>query len=343
MNKKELVDALADAANKGDTARAKELVAQGADPEKTAEYFIGPPLLLAVNGGHEETARWLLESKVKLPRGLLRTAAYSNGMWPPKFAWLVRQLIEDGADLKYAGGAGDGGSTAMHMICDPELLELALAHGGTLNLKDDEGATPLHWAARTGGERLIGLLIDKGADPNAKDRKGKTPLDYAKARGKYGKAAVALLQQRTGQKPKPPKKGSWQKVEDDLVKRTTKALATFAKKHQSETFGRFAFDCNAAYAEVLPSLQPADAKPLWTIGDWKYQELACFELDLEGIDDAEEIEPFMTMACQALIRLEKSKAFASLARSPKFETLAINHDEGEAAAKKRLKRLCARD
>jgi len=332
----DLATALAEACNRGDTAAAKKLVARGAKPDKTAAGWSGPPIFVAVNAGHEATARWLLGLGVKRPGDLLRTAAYSNQMWPPKFAWLVRELIEGGASVN----RGDfQGTTAMHVLRDPELLELALQHRGNINIKDKDGSTPLHWAARTAPESYINLLLDKGADLNAKDRKGKTALDYAKAIGKYGKATVALLTARAGLKPAPPKRGSWKKVEDELVKRATAAIAAFAKKHRGETFGRFAFDCNSAYAEVLPSLQPAGAEPSWSIGDWKHQGIANIELDVDGIADAEEPEPFMAMACRALRRLDPAKAFAPLTRSPDFAVLAIDHDEDEATAVKRWKRV----
>src|SRR5579863_10686825 len=94
----ELAAALGKACRAGKTAEAKQLVADGADANKSAEDYGRTPIEQAVNGGHEETARWLLGLNVKLPPGLLRTAAYSNHMWPPKFAWLVRELIEGGAD-----------------------------------------------------------------------------------------------------------------------------------------------------------------------------------------------------------------------------------------------------
>ena len=251
----------------------------------------------------------------------------------------VELQIEGGASVNHAN---DDGLTPMFMLRDPELIELALAHGGKLDVKAKDGSTPLHWAARAAPDAIVELLLDRGADIRAKDRKGKTALAYAKALGKYGKTTVALLSARMGKKPPAPKAGSWTEVEDDLVDRTTKAIARFAKKHRGETFVRFAFDCNSAYAEVLPCLLPADNVELgWALGDWQYQAFATFELDVEGIADAEQREPFMAMACAALIRLEAAKAFAPLVRSPKFEVLALDHDEVVSTAQRRLRKLRA--
>jgi len=338
MTKAERAVALLEAVNRGNLAVAKKLVAQGADPNKRVDGWIGPPIEIAVNAGHEAMARWLLGLDVKLPRTLLQTAAYANSLWAPKLAWLIRQLIEDGANVNHAD---DSGLTAMFMLRDPELIELALAHGGRLDVKAKDGSTPLHWAARAAPDAIVELLLDRGADIAAKDRAGKTALGYAKALGKYGKTTVALLSARMGKKPPAPKTRSWKQVEDDLLARTTKAIAKFAKQHRSETFVRFAFDCNSAYAEVLPSLLAADGELGWSIGDWTYQAFATFELDVEGIADAEEREPFMAMACAALIRLEAAKAFAPLVRSPKLEVLALDHDEVVSTAQRRLRKLRA--
>jgi len=337
VNKTELTIAFCEAVSDGKLAKAKKLLAQGADPNKKPEGWTAAPIGLAVNAGHEAVAKWLLGLKVKLPADLLQWTAYANGIYGGKFRWLVLQLIEGGANVNKTDSDG---LTPMFMLRDPELIELALARGGKLDRKSNDGSTPLHWAARAASNEVIGLLLDRGADPKAKDKQGKTPLAYAKALGRYGKETVAFLVERTGAKPAKVKAKTWANVEDALVKAATKAVAAFAKRHKAETFSRFAFDCNSAYTEVLPSFLPADGKQLWTIGDWKYQEIANIELDVEGLADGEEREPFMTMACRALIRLEREPAFAAIAKTKKFETLAIDHEEGSdaAVARRRLQK-----
>ena len=63
-------------------------------------------------------------------RKLLQTAAYSNRMWPPKFAWLIRQLIESGANAVRihrlrSGPAGPPGTVARFLSTIGLLSEAA--------------------------------------------------------------------------------------------------------------------------------------------------------------------------------------------------------------------------
>ncbi|KAJ6677382.1 ACYL-COA-BINDING DOMAIN-CONTAINING PROTEIN 2 [Salix viminalis] len=51
--------------------------------------------------------------------------------------------------------------------------------GVSVNLKDSEGRTPLHWAVDRGHLNIAEVLVGKNADINAKDNDGQTPLHYA--------------------------------------------------------------------------------------------------------------------------------------------------------------------
>ena len=52
-----------------------------------------------------------------------------------------------------------------------------------VNVGDDRGETPLHWACYHGKYAVAQLLLDKGADASACTERGNTPLDLADARG----------------------------------------------------------------------------------------------------------------------------------------------------------------
>ncbi|MGL9779768.1 MAG: ankyrin repeat domain-containing protein, partial [Wolbachia sp.] len=65
-----------------------------------------------------------------------------------------------------------------------------LANKGDVDVQNDKGETPLHFAALYGKEEVAALLLNKEANVNAKDQIGRTPLHFAAL---YGKEEVAAL------------------------------------------------------------------------------------------------------------------------------------------------------
>jgi ankyrin repeat protein len=65
--------------------------------------------------------------------------------------------------------AGDWAKVKAQLKDNPELA----------SSKDDDGRTPLHWAARFGIKDMGQLLLDNKADVNARDKYNNTPLHYA--------------------------------------------------------------------------------------------------------------------------------------------------------------------
>jgi len=63
-----------------------------------------------------------------------------------------------------------------------EAVKKTLADGADVNAKDDNGWTPLHWAALSGHKEVSEYLITMGADVNAAETgSGMTPLHFAAA------------------------------------------------------------------------------------------------------------------------------------------------------------------
>ena len=62
---------------------------------------------------------------------------------------------------------------------DTDTIVMLIALGQNVNAKDDDGSTPLHYAAAKSNKEVNELLIVEGADVNAKDEDGETPLVFA--------------------------------------------------------------------------------------------------------------------------------------------------------------------
>ncbi len=109
---------------------------------------------------------------------------------------VVESLLNAGADLH--ARSPKSGMTALHFAAlrkevefssgrerrlAGDMIALLLARGADPNAEDRHGETPLHKAARTGGETgyIVKQLLDAGADPNLVCRTidGRPPLHWA--------------------------------------------------------------------------------------------------------------------------------------------------------------------
>lgn len=76
---------------------------------------------------------------------------------------------------------------------DDHAVAGTLASSGlSVNQKDQDGLTPLAFAAQAGAERVMGLLLKMKANPHVGDAEGNTPLHWAATMNKI-KAAEMLL------------------------------------------------------------------------------------------------------------------------------------------------------
>ena len=76
-------------------------------------------------------------------------------------------------------------------------VELLVARGAALDLRDEHGATALSLAVEIGFQEAVEVLLSAGADPNVHDLSGMTPLDIAE---EHGATDVAQLLLRHGAK-----------------------------------------------------------------------------------------------------------------------------------------------
>lgn len=75
---------------------------------------------------------------------------------------------------------------------DLEATEDFLAVGKDINMQDDEGRTPLHYAAAHDHTRIAQVLVDGKADVEKLDSKNNTPLHYACGYGRLDLVDILL-------------------------------------------------------------------------------------------------------------------------------------------------------
>ena len=98
-------------------------------------------------------------------------------------------LREAGANLEARAGRHPQGSTVVHYAADsgsPEILSLLIEAGVNVNVANDGGYTPLHWAARGDFSRAlesVEVLLEADAAVNVRSETGSTPFAVALRRG----------------------------------------------------------------------------------------------------------------------------------------------------------------
>ncbi|XP_042020057.1 calmodulin-binding transcription activator 4-like isoform X1 [Salvia splendens] len=121
--------------------------------------------------------------------------------------WLLQELLKEKLQLwlssKLQNNEEKGCSLSkkeqgiIHMVAILGFewaLQPILNSGVSVNFRDNNGWTALHWAARYGREKMVAALIASGAsagavtDPNSQDHTGKTPASIAASYGHRGLA-----------------------------------------------------------------------------------------------------------------------------------------------------------
>ncbi len=167
---------LIEAAQKGDVAGVRALLAQGAN--LTARGADGQTALEAAAGrGHGNVVRALLQTgRVSAQDGLLRAALKGQ-------ADIVKLLL--------ASGARVAGTDAGPLLCaaaqsgDIRTVNVVLAAGGSTALnwraanRSEEGMTPVMFAVRSGRSGVVYTLAKRGADIRARSKGGRTLLMHA--------------------------------------------------------------------------------------------------------------------------------------------------------------------
>ena len=168
---------------------AELLTNNNADVSAKDQYGTTPLHDLAY-GGHKKVAQLLIV------KGADVNTKDVGGMTPLDFAIIYNQT-EIADLLRKHGGKTNEWFKAEESICiaakvgHVEAVKKHLDSGVDVNEKNEDGFTPMHYAAQTGYKEITDLLIANGADVNSKDVYERTPLHFAAGYGH--KETVELL------------------------------------------------------------------------------------------------------------------------------------------------------
>ena len=187
----------------------------------------------AVRGGNKELVELLVANGAEMnPKNKSGYTPLSYIGWPTHYQTenhreIAKFLIANGADVRGCKGflhrmlivgwhdvailaidngidvniKDQDGYTPLHFANNIEdnieFTKLLIAMGANVNAKNKDGITPLHEVVRTrnGRKDIVELLIANGADVKSKDKKGQTPLSWAV---KYGNDETAELLRKHG-------------------------------------------------------------------------------------------------------------------------------------------------
>ncbi len=177
-----------------------------ADPRIRNKKCMSPIDVARKKGLHWYELVKLMEEVVRRRRYAALTSCVPGKRTPLHEAIEVRDLnavYESLLPLGSVDVCDEVGRTPLHyaaMLCGDKSVEIVKMilepwRGTNVNVKDVYGRTPLHYAAIVGELAVVQMLLEHYADPTVKDINGKTPLDYARERG--NSHIIPLLEQWT--------------------------------------------------------------------------------------------------------------------------------------------------
>ena len=162
-----------------DAAKVQQLLARGFDPNTLEAARFETALILAVRNSAQKVFAKLLDAP-----GVNLDARAQNGDTALMIAAfksnvaVATALIDKGAEINRPGW------TALHYAaasgCD-ELVKILLEHAAYIDAESPNKTTPLMMAVRGMHVKTVQLLLEEGADATLKNERGLSALDVAEA------------------------------------------------------------------------------------------------------------------------------------------------------------------
>jgi hypothetical protein len=92
---------------------------------------------------------------------------------------MVKLLLEAGANIESKDNNGQTPLWWAARSSNVAMVKLLLEAGANIESKDTNGQTPLWWAARNSNVAMVKLLLEAGTNIESKDTSGQTPLWWA--------------------------------------------------------------------------------------------------------------------------------------------------------------------
>jgi ankyrin repeat protein len=185
-----------------DIEKAKLLLDAGADVNGRSKSKFSPLLVAAQYPTSTPAIRFLLDhgAEVRMPKGAGAPLFNASPL-------ILAAFAGNAEVLPLLRRAGDNVNAKMNIIGmfpqtalltiipwgDTAVTRALLDCGATVDQADDDGITPLGWAAIGNKPEVARILVEHGADVNHVDKKGMTPLLYAVSIDFGGSAIIDLL------------------------------------------------------------------------------------------------------------------------------------------------------
>lgn len=188
--------ALYHACEKGSYKKAKALLVAGANPNIESRWLGSFPLLLAVENGNKRLVRLLVRYRASPNYRPGYIGASGTAFWQSLFSSsdlrIPKFFIEHGANVNDINRFDK--TCLLHDLEDEDInvALLLLRNGCRPNVRDEQGWTPLHDAAKGGHALIVEALLQHGAEVNAQKPDGWTALHLAAFNNRPEVIAVLL-------------------------------------------------------------------------------------------------------------------------------------------------------